>query len=78
MTRLATTLVLVMGVTACNKNAPKVPAPVAVMLTPAPPARLLIPVELPEPAPPEPAAPVEPELIRKAKPTDEEEAEKKD
>jgi hypothetical protein len=60
-TRLVTTLILLMSVAACNKNAPKLPAAVAVMLTPTPPARLLIPVELPEPAPPEPAVPVEPE-----------------
>jgi hypothetical protein len=42
----------------CNKAKPELPATVVLMETPPPEARLFIPVELPEPAPPPPETPV--------------------
>lgn len=49
------------GTAACNKELkPQLPAQVVLMETPPPPARLFIPVELPEPAPTPPEAPEPP------------------
>jgi hypothetical protein len=55
-------LSLVAATAACGRMQAKTPAPVAALNMPPPPARLLIPVELPEPAPetPEPEAPATP------------------
>jgi hypothetical protein len=53
---------LVAATAACGRMQAKTPVPVAALDMPPPPARLLIPVELPEPAPeaPEPEAPATP------------------
>jgi hypothetical protein len=53
---------LVAATAACGRMQAKTPAPVAALNMPPPPARLLIPVELPAPAPetPEPEAPATP------------------
>lgn len=58
--QLASVGLLLLTLVSCNKARPQLPTPLVLMETPPPPARLLIPVELPEPAPPEPEAPEPP------------------
>jgi hypothetical protein len=77
--RVALAVLVVSTASACKKSAPKVPGPIAWLETPAPPARLVTPVELPVFQAPEPegpavapAAPTPPrrEAPSAAKPTD--------
>jgi hypothetical protein len=59
--KLATLVAVSAAIAACNKDIkPQLPTLVVMMETPPPPARLVIPVELPEPPPPAPDTPEPP------------------
>ena len=55
--RFASAILLLAAAAACNKAQARMPGPITALEMPPPPARVLIPVVLSAPAPPEPAVP---------------------